>query len=783
MQLTEVESTFSKTYFSDGKRRIDFILVYKHSTVSAQEKEYIKTYISNLENKGLHFEMSEGIKDDTLMFVKVHGPKKLLTNYAEALGVPLACTSLYYQVESTTKYEIMKTDITNPNSITFSRALKSLKGEKPSRISTMERAIVINKLLNTTQFGPDEFECGISKLIKKKIFIAAYPLHAGNWRWTEEGHLTKLQLLAEFWARLSMWYKEQPLNLIKMYFGSEVAVYFAFCGFYNRMLIHASIVGILCVFYGIFTTHHWNYNITKELCSSDLKICPPYFTLHNWKFTYLKQYCGYAKAMCVFDNTGTVVFAFCMAFWGTVFLYQWKRYYTTLSLHWNIQNEEDVEDISKQRQEILRNPTLVTIKNNAITVIVCLAMMLIVLTAIFGTIIYRLTVTDLINASNVKILKNNTSFFTMTTGSLLSVMFMKVFNKWYGKISIWLTENENPKTQEQFDKSYIHKRFLLSFVNNYATMVYISFVKGKLYTYPGEKGSWILTHFHADICHPAGCIMGICIQLAFVMLFKSLVGNIYSAMMPACKKRLKWGISQSTNEDLPRWEQDFELREVERYFLVGEYMEIVMQYGFVTFFAAAFPLAPLCALINNILELRTDAHKYVRICRRPVPICTGSMNVWINLLKAMSSMSIISNAFIIAFTSNIVKRELYRAKHDYMLKGFINSTLSVFDPKDLKGNFTHSDLEMCYYRGERNSPGTPDQYKLSGQFWLELSVRFIVAIFFEHIMLMFTGILSSMMPNVTPLVKMELKHQNIELKQKQMKADKNVPRGTNVFKE
>ena len=44
----------------------------------------------------------------------------------------------------------------------------------------------------------------------------------------------------------------------------------------------------------------------------------------------------------------------------------------------------------------------------------------------------------------------------------------------------------------------------------------------------------------------------------------------------------------------------------------------VIQYGFVTIFVAAFPLAPLCALINNILEIRLDAFKFTARWKRPV---------------------------------------------------------------------------------------------------------------------------------------------------------------------
>jgi hypothetical protein len=33
----------------------------------------------------------------------------------------------------------------------------------------------------------------------------------------------------------------------------------------------------------------------------------------------------------------------------------------------------------------------------------------------------------------------------------------------------------------------------------------------------------------------------------------------------------------------------------------------VLQFGFITIFVAAFPLAPLCALLNNWMEIRLDA--------------------------------------------------------------------------------------------------------------------------------------------------------------------------------
>lgn len=49
-------------------------------------------------------------------------------------------------------------------------------------------------------------------------------------------------------------------------------------------------------------------------------------------------------------------------------------------------------------------------------------------------------------------------------------------------------------------------------------------------------------------------------------------------------------------------------------------LPIVIQFGFVTLFVASFPLAPLFALLNNIIEIRLDAKKFVTELRRPVAI-------------------------------------------------------------------------------------------------------------------------------------------------------------------
>jgi hypothetical protein len=76
----------------------------------------------------------------------------------------------------------------------------------------------------------------------------------------------------------------------------------------------------------------------------------------------------------------------------------------------------------------------------------------------------------------------------------------------------------------------------------------------------------------------------------------------------------------------------------------------VLQYGFVTLFVAAFPLAPLCALLNNIAEIRLDAYKMVTQARRPLAERSEDIGAWYGILRAITYTAVVSNVIITIIT-------------------------------------------------------------------------------------------------------------------------------------
>lgn len=53
-----------------------------------------------------------------------------------------------------------------------------------------------------------------------------------------------------------------------------------------------------------------------------------------------------------------------------------------------------------------------------------------------------------------------------------------------------------------------------------------------------------------------------------------------------------------------------------------------IQFGYVVLFSSAFPLAAMCALINNIIEIRSDALKLCTSLQRPFGLRVENIGQW-----------------------------------------------------------------------------------------------------------------------------------------------------------
>ena len=72
-------------------------------------------------------------------------------------------------------------------------------------------------------------------------------------------------------------------------------------------------------------------------------------------------------------------------------------------------------------------------------------------------------------------------------------------------------------------------------------------------------------------------------------------------------------------------------------------LALVLQFGFITIFVAAFPLAPFFALLNNWLEIRLDAQKFICATRRAVAERAENIGIWFRILDMLAQFAVITN--------------------------------------------------------------------------------------------------------------------------------------------
>jgi len=83
------------------------------------------------------------------------------------------------------------------------------------------------------------------------------------------------------------------------------------------------------------------------------------------------------------------------------------------------------------------------------------------------------------------------------------------------------------------------------------------------------------------------------------------------------------------------------------YDVFEDYLEMVTQFGYITIWSTIWPLAPVMALVNNYIELRSDAFKVSKHLRRSIPVRTDSIGPWLECLKNLTWIAALMNPALV----------------------------------------------------------------------------------------------------------------------------------------
>ena len=312
---------------------------------------------------------------------------------------------------------------------------------KDTFFSQTERSRMVEQICSKVRFSGERYDVGVKRLIHDQCITAAYPLHPGSEECSDgEPPTNDRQRLRRDWARFGRWFKFQPYDAIKDYFGTEIGLYFSWLGFYTIMLIPAALFGLAVFLYGIINAR--NFQPVIDVCNkSNEKIfymCPlcdaqcPYWSLISS--------CYYSIATHAFDNDSTVVFAIFMSIWATVFLEFWKRRQAVLAYKWHMMHFEDVEEQFRPefvataptwREDPITGkmvphiPKLTRYQRFAGIGSAISFMIFLVIAAVVGVVVYRASVYGSLVGSTSASTRSNAKFITSVTAALLNLVRFK----------------------------------------------------------------------------------------------------------------------------------------------------------------------------------------------------------------------------------------------------------------------------------------------------------------------------------------------------------------------
>ncbi|XP_048404739.1 anoctamin-4 isoform X3 [Stegostoma tigrinum] len=802
-------------FFRDGKCRIDYILVYRKSNTQAEKREVFER---NLRAEGLNIEKESSLTNSDIIFVKLHAPWEVLCRYAELMNVRMPFRRKIYYLQRRYKFmsrmekslsrfrgwlprKPMKLDKdtlpdledTDCYTAPFSqqRIHHFIINNKDTFFNNATRSRILHHILQRVKYEEGKNKIGLNRLLGNSTYEAAFPLHEGSHRSKNSikthGAVNHRHLLFECWAWWGVWYKYQPLDLIRRYFGEKIGLYFAWLGWYTGMLFPAAIVGLLVFLYGVFTLDYCQ--VSKEICqATEIIMCP--LCDQHCRYMRLSYSCVYAKVTHLFDNGATVFFAVFMAVWATVFLEFWKRRRAVIAYDWDLIDwEEEEEEIrpqfeAKYSKKERVNPisgkpepyqaftdkcSRIIVSASGIFFMIC-----VVIAAVFGIVIYRVVTVSIFAAFEWALIRNNSQLATTGTAVCINFCIIMLLNVLYEKVALFLTNLEQPRTESEWENSFTLKMFLFQFVNLNSSTFYIAFFLGRL---TGRPGAYlrVLNRWRLEECHPSGCFIDLCLQLGIIMVLKQSWNNFMELGYPLIqnwwtRRKLRQQHGNNGKPILPQWEKDYNLQPMNAYGLFDEYLEMskpVLQFGFTTIFVAAFPLAPLLALLNNIIEIRLDAYKFVTQWRRPLASRAKDIGIWYGILEGIGILSVITNAFVIAVTSDFIPRLVYAYKYgpcagqgkagQKCMIGYVNASLSVFlvtdfeqrsEPYSNGSDSFGTEVEYCRYRDYREPPHSKEPYAYTLQFWHVLAARLAFIIVFEHLVFSIKNLIAYLIPDL-----------------------------------
>jgi len=404
---------------------------------------------------------------------------------------------------------------------------------------------------------------------------------------------------------------------LRNYFGEGIALYFSFLGLYTMMLVLPAVLGLLQTVLGLES-----------------------FAEHTF----------YAAFNLVYV---------------TIFLEMWKRQCSTLSYQWGTLGSEHKEQVrqayrtEQKRQDAQPHSCWKTnIKIYLVSVPAVGVSVLLALYVMVTAFTFEERVLDWSRFYGAFIAS------LMPVPTSLYAMIVWLMNFYYKKLATFLTNWENHRTQYDHEWHRMSKLVTFAFVNNFSSLFYIAFYIQDMAMLRSHVATMLIVW--QMINHFQETLLPYFIRKAYSKIESSVIKQLKehpatseffapskTAVEDDAKETRPVPVLSLCDKD-PRITQAREEIKLDSYAdTYDDYLEIFTQFSYVFLFSSVYPMAAFWALLNNVLELKTDAFKICQVYQRPPSARAANIGVWQGCFELVGWLAVGTNCALLCVSPHL----------------------------------------------------------------------------------------------------------------------------------
>ncbi|XP_077423505.1 anoctamin-10 isoform X1 [Vanacampus margaritifer] len=443
------------------------------------------------------------------------------------------------------------------------------------------------------------------KLTAAGVIADTFPLH----------DKAKLKALSKSWYAGNQ--LSQPLDSVNAYFGSTVGFYFSFLDFYTWSLLPPALLGLSITFF--------SSEVQKEAVEA---VVGSQAELH--------------EADSGLTVSGHMIQAVFSMLWSTVFMELWKRRSSSTSYRWGTLHLADrfAEPRPAFNGHLGLNPITGRMEPQFPEWQRELRMALVSIPVVglfLGMVILGMLCFYWAESQVMWLHEEWDSVVSQTllyAPSVLHIVYTNVLATLYKTVAQSLTEFENHREESAFQNHLTAKVLVFTFFNYFAVLFHIAFVKQDV---PLLRK-----------------------RLASLLIVTQLVNQVTEVVIPFLVDHFVSAPHRRETEDDPE-EDKFRNQITLPVFpgLFAEYIELLVQFGYLSLFSCVYPLTAVLLLINNVMEIRSDAYKICKLFRKPFCAPAANMGVWQIAFEILSFVAVVSNCWLLTLSP-----QLQRMRHE-----------------------------------------------------------------------------------------------------------------------